>query len=122
MDLQLIGTVGGILVVVKLASALSEKIIWDWLKAGRNGKSHQPLKARDMTVTQEELDHHCDKNQAVCIKTLEPKFQLMASQAAKETVEEFGKHILPRLIKRDHSFDVLDKRVKNLEFKSIRKS
>jgi hypothetical protein len=81
----------------------------------RNGKVVTPLKVGDMAVTHAELDHHCEKSQGVCVKTLEPRFQLMASEAAKATVKEFGSQILPRLMRGDRVFENLEERVKDLE-------
>jgi len=115
MDLQTVATLGGVLIVGKVGCTLIEKILWDWLKGMRNGKVVTPSKAADMTVTHAELDHHCEKSQGVCVKTLEPRFQLMASEAAKATVKEFGSQILPRLMRGDQVFDDLEERVKDLE-------
>jgi hypothetical protein len=115
MDLQTVATLGGVLIVGKIGYTLIEKITWDWLKGTRNGKSGTVSKVADMAVTHEELDHHCEKAQGACVKTLEPRFQLMASEAAKATVKEFGSQILPRLMRGDRVFESLEERVKDLE-------
>jgi hypothetical protein len=120
MDLQTVATLGGVLIVGKVGYTLIEKILWDWLKGSRNGKIISLSKAADMPVTHSELEHHCDKAQGQCVKILEPRFQLMASEAAKATVKEFGSQILPRLMRGDLVFDDLEERVKDLEIMGIR--